>query len=315
MKYVDYYDTLGVSRSAPQDEIAKAYKRLARKYHPDLNKESDAEAKFKQINEAYEVLKDPEKRKRYDMLGSNWKHGAPFEPPPGWSSSGPDGMRFEFRTGGGGSGFSDFFDSLFGGFGRKQGRGGLNIEDLFGGAMGGRSGARTGGPARGQDVESEVTVNLEDVFHGRKRSVELSGPEGRKRYGVTVPRGLRSGERIRLAGQGLRGTTGRGDLYLTVHVAPHPRFRVEGDDLVVSVEVPAWDAALGAKIRVPTIDGHVQMTLPPGLSSGQRLRIRGKGLPLRPTGSGDLYADLKITIPSSLTDEQRKLFEQLKQSS
>lgn len=313
MNYIDYYKVLGVSRDASQDDIAKAYKRLARKYHPDLNKASDAEAKFKDLNEAYEVLKDPDKRSRFDTLGANWKHGVPFEPPAGWGPGGPGGVRYEFRDGGfGGSGFSDFFESMFGGGGRggSGGGGGFGIDDLLGG-MGGR-GRRAGG----QDVESELVVELEDAYRGNKRAVELSGPTGRRRYDVRVPKGINDGERMRLANQGLPGPNGRrGDLYLVIRLAPHPQFRREGDDLVVRVEVHSWDAALGAKIRVPTLEGDVQMTLPAGLESGQRLRLRAKGMPKSGGSHGDLYAELNITIPTTLTAKQRRLFEELREVS
>lgn len=312
MNYIDYYKALGVSRDASQDDLAKAYKRLARKYHPDLNKASNAEAKFKELNEAYEVLKDPEKRSRFDTLGANWKHGVPFEPPPGWASGGPGGMRYEFRNGGfGGNGFSDFFESLFGGGGGGGTSGaGFGLDDLVGGMSGrGRRG-------RGQDVESEVQVELEDAYRGNKRAVELSGPTGRRRYDVRIPKGIKDGERMRLANQGLPGPHGqRGDLYLVIRLTPHPQFRREGDDLIARVEVPCWDAALGAKVRVPTLEGDVDMALPAGLESGQRLRLRAKGMPKPGGGHGDLYAELNITIPTKLTAKQRRLFEELREVS
>jgi curved DNA-binding protein len=310
MKYLDYYQVLGVKRDASQQEITSAYKKLARKYHPDLNKASGAEDKFKELNEAYEVLKDPKKRKRYDMLGANWKHGAPFEPPPGWGD-----VRFEFSGPGGGgggfgSGFSEFFDRFFGGGGQQSpGGGGFDLNDLLG-----NSGGRRRRNPRGRDVESSLTIQLEDSYLGRERAVELSGPAGTRRYTVKIPRGVRDGERIRLAGQGHASSPGgpRGDLYLTIQIAPNATFRREGDDLVTTVRVSAWDAALGARIPVPTMDGEVSMTLPPGLSSGQRLRLRGKGLPRRSGGSGDLFAELQIVVPEELTDEQRELFERLR---
>ncbi len=338
MDFVDYYQVLGVDRGASKEEIAKAYKQLARKYHPDLNKGDGAEDQFKQLNEAYEVLKDPEKRQRYDTLGANWKHGSPFEPPGGFG----DGMHVNFG-GGGASGFSDFFEMLFGGGRGKRrggggGPGGVNLEDLFGGGMGGGGPFGGGGgpfgggggpfgqgfDARaghhqhqgGRDVESSLTVGLEDIHRGEKLSVTLNGPEGQKRYDVTLPRGVRSGEKIRLAGQGMSGPTGaRGDLFIKIKVQPHPRFDLEGEDLVVRVDVPAWDAALGCKVPVPTMDGEVQMTLPAGLRSGQRMRLKGKGLTQRKGGQGDLYAELRITVPGELTDEQRELFEKLKENS
>lgn len=315
MDYIDYYKILGVSRDATADQITKAYKRLARKYHPDLNKDSDAEGRFKEVNEAYEVLKDPDKRQRYDTLGSNWKHGVPFEPPFGWSPGGPGGVHFDFRPGGGGGGFgaggfSDFFETLFGG-------GGLG--DLFNPTQRngrGRPRARQTTQRRGQDVETELTVTIEDAFSGGTRSIELSGANGARRYDVKIPKGIRSGERLRLANQGMPGMGGQpGDLYITVRVAPHSVFRREGDDLIVRLDIPAWDAALGVKAAVPTLGGDVQMTLPPGLSSGQKLRLREKGMPRKEGGHGDLYAELNVTVPPKLTPEQKELFEQLREAS
>ncbi len=316
MEYVDYYKLLGVERGASQDEVAKAYKGLARKYHPDLNQAKGAEDKFKQVNEAYEVLKDPETRKRYDAFGSNWKHGAHFEPPSGFG-----GGRVHVNDLGDLGGFSDFFATFFGGGGGRGPRGGprggggpVGVEDLFGGFGGG---AQPGGrPARGSDVESEITVQLEDIYHARKLSVQLSGQMGRKRYAVKIPPGTRGGEKIRLSRQGMPGRGGvPGDLYLKVKVAPHDTFTIEGDDLVVDVPVNAWDAALGTRLPVPALDGEVQMTLPAGLASGQRLRLRGKGLPIRGGGQGDLYAELRIVVPTELSAEQRQLFLQLRAAS
>jgi curved DNA-binding protein len=325
MEYVDYYKVLGVDRSATSEEISKAYKKLARKYHPDLNKSPDAEKRFKEVNEAHEVLKDPETRKRFDMLGANWKHGAPFEPPPGWGGGRPPHVQYEFHGAPGMGGFSDFFEAIFGGRrsgARKRGQGGfggLNIEDLLGGAGGfGGGGEQRQQPAKGQDIESTLTVQLEDSYRGSKKTVEFTGPDSRRRYDVKIPKGIRSGEKIRLGGQGRsapgsRGTPG--DLYVTIEIAPHPTFEVEGDDLVVKVPVDAWDAALGAKLEVPTLDGQVTMTLPRGLSSGQRLRLKGKGMPRREGGTGDLFAELKIVVPGKLTAEQERLFQRLKKIS
>jgi curved DNA-binding protein len=316
MKYVDYYKVLGVDRKATQEELSRAFKTLARKVHPDLNKDPGAEEKFKQINEAYEVLKDPETRQRFDALGANWKHGAPFEPPPNWG----DNVHFEFHGapgGGGMGGFSDFFSQLFGGGrgGVSAGgpMGGISLEDLLGGA--GPEVQFGGGPRqRPLDVRSELTVQLEDAYRGSRIPVVLEGASGQKRLQIKLPAGVRDGERIRLAGQGHPGPNGQtGDLYLTIHIAPHPRFEAQGDDLQVNVQVNAWDAALGGQIPVPTLDEPVQMTLPAGLSSGQRLRLRGKGLPRRDGTRGDLYARLQITVPARLTREQRELFTRLQQ--
>ena len=328
MDYVDYYKALEVDRGASQEEIQKAYRRVARKHHPDLNKEAGAEERFKQVGEAYEVLKDPEKRKRYDTLGANWKHGVPFEPPTGWAGGGgPGGVHFGFHGPGGASGFSDFFDMLFsggvpfGGGGRRSGGrrsgggvgGGLDLEDLLG--RGGGFGNGRGRPARGSDVESELTVQLADSYHGTKKTVELSGPGGHRRYDVKIPQGIRDGEKIRLSGQGMPGPGGQsGDLYLTIRVAPDPGFEVDGDDLRVELPIKVWDAALGCKIDVPTLDGTVSMKVPAGCSSGQRLRLRGKGMPIRGGGRGDLYAELRIDLPRKLTARQKELFLELQQT-
>ncbi|MFH1132367.1 MAG: DnaJ C-terminal domain-containing protein [Pseudomonadota bacterium] len=308
MQYVDYYKVLGVSRSAKPEQISKAYKDLARKHHPDLNKAPGSEEKLKEINEAYEVLKDAEKRKRYDQLGANWKHGAQFNAPPEWG-----GFSGGFSTGG--TGFSDFFQAFFGGTGggrRGQWSTRVGLDDIFGGFG---NGGEEASPSLGRDIESSLTVELEDIYHGRKRTISLKGPQGEKRYDVKVPKGIREGEKIRLSGQGEAGQRGEGDLYLQVKVAPHPIFRVEGDNLVVDLEVPVWDVALGARVPVPTLEGSVQMTLPAGQAGGQRLRLKGKGLPRKDGTKGDLLAQLKITVPAKLTEEQKRLFVALKDSS
>ena len=335
MQFVDYYKTLEIQRDASADEISRAYKKMARKYHPDLNREPGAEDQFKQVNEAHEVLKDPQSRQRYDTLGANWKHGSNFTPPPGWG----DGIQVEFDGGPGAGGFSSFFESIFGdgrgpgrnghharapgGAGHAAGPGGIHIEDLLGGIngmdglFGGNGpGAVPNRPARGRDMETTLTLKLEDVYHADKIKVRLDGPDGPKSYDVRIPAGVRQGERIRLTGQGGTGAGGEaGDLYLRIAFATHPRFTVEHQHLVVKVPVSAWDAALGGRIPVPTMDGEVQMTLPPGLSSGQRLRLKGKGLPLRDGGRGDLRAELEITVPRELTSEQRRLFSRLRDQS
>ncbi len=273
---------------------------------------------------------------RFDLLGANWKHGAPFEPPPGWAPGGGGGgpnVHYEFRGGGpggmGGGGFSDFFESIFSGGGRPGGGrgrrpqggmgGGIDLDDLLGGRFGGGFGGNgaQGRPSKGQDVAAELVVALEDSYLGSKKAVELSGPSGQRRYDVTIPQGIRDGEKIRLGGQGrpLPGGGAAGDLYITITIAAHPQFSVEGDDLVVRVLVPAWDAALGTKLEVPTVDGKVSMSLPAGLDSGQRLRLKGKGMPRRSGGSGDLYAELQIVVPKELSKEQEGLFKKLRKTS
>lgn len=316
VKFHDYYETLGVSRTASQEEIQKAYRKLARKYHPDVNKEKGAEEKFKQITEAYEVLKDPEKRKKYDALGPNWREGQDFTPPPGWEHfefRRTPGGASEFDFGGlhGGGGFSDFFEMLFG-----EGLGGFT------------RGWRTAGPGagersiRGQDQEAEITVSLEDAYWGATKTVTLqtleSAPDGilrpkAKQYEVRIPPGVMEGARIRLAGQGGAGVGGgpAGDLFLRVHIAPHPIFQLQDHNLLVTVSVTPWEAALGAKIDVPTLDGAVKMTIPPGTQGGQRFRLRGKGLPKGRGERGDLYATVQIAVPKTLTAEERELFQQL----
>jgi len=303
MNYVDYYKLLGVQKSSTKEDIAKAYKKLARKYHPDLNKAKDAEKKFKEINEAYEVLKDPQKRKQYDMLGANWKHGSPF--------GGYSGQRTG-RPSSAGSGFSDFFDLFFSGAQGSQGAagGGFDLRDIF-------AGGRSAGPSQqmARDMEAKISVSLEDLESGEKKTIELNTARGKKKLRVKIPTGVRSGEKIRLAGQGVEGPHGqRGDLYLTIDVMPHATFRIEGDDLVRTVDVPAWDAALGGPTTVDTLHGPVTLKLPPGISSGQRLRLRKKGL-TRQKGKdnrGDLLVEIMITVPQSLTTAQREHFEALK---
>ncbi|MBE7560383.1 DnaJ domain-containing protein [bacterium] len=312
VKYKDYYGILGVERSATQDQIQKAYRKLARRYHPDVNKDAGAEEKFKEINEAYEVLRDPEKRKRYDMLGANWKAGQDFTPPPGWEH-----VTFDF-SGGDGRGlgdFSDFFASLFGDAGF----------DAFGG-MGGFTGRRRSMRRRGQDHEVEIELSLDEIVRGGTRKIQLSVPVARpdgsigmeyQSYDVTIPRGITEGSRIRLAGRGGAGGPGGepGDLYLNVRLRPDPRFQVEGYDLRATLPVTPWEAALGAEIPVPTLDGGVTLKVPAGSQSGQSLRLRGKGLPTREGGHGDLYVTLKIVVPRELSPRERELFQQLARDS
>ncbi len=304
VKFQDYYEVLGVKRDASQEEIQKAYRGLARKYHPDVAKSDDAEEKFKQISEAYEVLKDPDKRKRYDQLGANWKTGQDFTPPPGWGGfggGGAGGASFEF----GGGGFSEFFESLFGGLGgRSRGAGGRRA-------------------AAGATVEAELVLSLEDVVRGGSKSISLASPDaagGRstKNYTVKIPVGVRDGSTIRLAGQGRPAPGGgaAGDLLLRVKVAPHARFEVDGHDVTSRLKLTPWEAALGAKVTVPTLDDSVTLTIPAGSQSGQKMRLRGKGLPKgKGEGAGDLYVELRVAVPKTLTEEERKLFESLREVS
>lgn len=308
VEYKDYYQVLGVGRNASQEDISKAFKKLARKYHPDLNPDKpEAEKRFKEANEAYEVLKDPEKRKLYDQLGPNWQHGQNFEPPPGFG-----GGRYHFGGGGpggfgGAQGFSDFFETIFG----------------MGGPQGG---FRPGGgyarrPRRGDDAEVGLSLTLEEAFRGGPKAISLQeqtlGPDGRPRLStktldVTIPAGIKDGARIRLAGQGSPGNSGgpAGDLYLKVRIAPHPLFKLEGEHVVLDLPLAPWEAALGCTVKVPTLDRSVELTVPPGVSSGQKLRLRGYGL-----GSGDKKGDqlvrIMIKTPPKATDEERELWEKL----
>ena len=306
--YKDYYKLLGVDRKAAATDISKAYKKLARKYHPDLNPgDKVAEEKFKDINEAYEVLKDPEKRKLYDQLGPNWQHGQQFQGEPGFEN-----VHFTFNGKNfDGSGFSDFFETLFGGGGHFGG---------FGGAQGSRSGANFGPDPfggfsqrtrRGSDVEAELALSLEDVQRGGRRPVTLQTPQGPKTLEVNVPSGIREGAKLRLSGQGHSVPGGApGDLFLRVRYLPHSIFKVDSDDLLCDVSLAPWEAVLGAKVEVPTLEGAVEMQIPAGSSSGRKFRLRGKGLGA--TGKrGDLLARVMVRVPSELTDAERELWSKL----
>lgn len=321
VSFQDYYQTLGVARDASDADIRKAYRKLAKKYHPDRSKEDGAEEKFKSIGEAYEVLKDKDKRKRYDALGASWKDGQDFSPPPGF-----EGMRWEFHGPGGGGGFggqgaggmSDFFEMLFGGGGGRAGPAGMGGMGGFGGFQNARQ-AQAPVARRGRDHEVELEISLEDAFHGAKKSlalevVEADGKRQNKTYQVSIPRGVTSGSRIRLEGQGGSGVRGgkSGDLMLRVSIRTHPRFSLKGHDLVVTVPVSPWEAALGAKIPLRILDGEVKLTVPPGSQSGQKLRLKGKGLPRKRGEAGDLFAVLKVVVPRELSLEETELFEKLR---
>lgn len=309
MKYRDYYQTLGVSRDATAADIKKAYRKLAREFHPDVNKKPGAESRFKEITEAYEVLGDDEKRRKYDALGSNWKANQDFTPPPGWE-------HVRFDTGGMGreglGGFSDFFEMFFGrGFGGGFGGGDFANADFGGRARGARS-------ARGQDVEAELEVTLEEAFHGARKSFRLQTEEGPRSYEVRIPAGVREGSKIRLSGQGGSGRGGGpgGDLFLVVKLAPHPYFTVTEDHhLETTLPLAPWEAALGATVSVHTLAGDVSMKIAPGAQGGQRLRIKGKGLPRGRGEFGDLYVRIQIVVPKELTPNERRLFEQLRSES
>jgi curved DNA-binding protein len=293
--YRDYYDELGVSRDASQDEIRAAYRRLARQNHPDVNKDPGAEDRFRAVSEAYEVLRDPEKRERYDRLGPNWRAGQDVSGASGFEGFGGgrggggfEDVRVDF---GGAEDFSDFFEGLFGGRARgRRGRGGP-----FG----------AGFTARGADHEAVLELSLEEAARGGRRRLSLDG----RSFEVDIPAGIRDGQRIRLAGEGQQGISGgpSGDLFLRVRVRPDKRFRIDGGDVYTDLPVAPWEAALGAQVEVPTPDGStVQVKVPAGSSSGRKLRLRGQGL-----GGGDLYALVQIHVPKKLSHEERELFERL----
>ena len=291
MQFKDYYAVLGVAKTATKDEIRKAFRKLARQHHPDVAKDKKtAETKFKEINEANEVLSDPEKRKRYDELGSDWNSPGRHGPPPGGG--------FDFGAGGGAAGgFSDFFEAFFGGGGGRKGRGG---------AAGGFS-------QRGGDVEFELPVNIEEALHGGRKAFNLDRGGRAETVTVNIPRGVRGGQKIRLAGQGGEGIGGgdRGDLYLLVKLAPHVDYRVDGFDLIRAVLIPVWSAVLGGDVEVPTPDGAVKMKIPAGTQPGQKFRLKGRGLPSGKDTRGDLFAEAKVLLPTSLGEKERALWEQL----
>lgn len=309
VQFRDYYETLGVSKTASADEIRTAFRKLARKYHPDVAKDKKtAEEKFKQINEAYEVLSDPEKRKKYDQLGANWNQPGGFQPPPDWGGQQPGGgfhrygggdggVEFEF----GGTGFSDFFEAFFGG---GQGR------SSFGGF-----GQRPATAERGGDVEADIMVTLEEALHGSKRAVSLrrSGSNKVETYQVKIPRGVHEGQRIRLAGQGEAGARGgkSGDLFLRVRLASHPDFLVEGSDLIHELRIAPWQAALGSELKVPTLGGTARLKIPAGTQGGQRFRLREQGLSGASGKRGDLYVVTQVQIPKKLTEKEREIWRQL----
>jgi curved DNA-binding protein len=314
VQYKDYYEILGISRDASKDEIQRAYRKLARKFHPDLNKEAGSEEKFKEINEAYEVLKDPAKREKYDQFGSNWQQGDNFQPPPRWQyrsdfGRGQQGTEESFFWSSDGGQYSDFFEALFGG----------RFHENVKGAQGGRPFSIN---RRGSDHEAVLRIPLEEAFRGGTKTITMQStgpgldgnPSSReKRYDVKIPPGIMPGQKIRLSGQGGKGSGsgGSGDLYLKVEIEPHPRFRLEGHDLYTELAITPWEAALGAQIDVQTLDETVTLKVPPGTQSGQKLRLRAKGMPNVKGRRGDLYAVMKIKVPKKLSKKERQLFEEL----
>jgi curved DNA-binding protein len=295
----DFYDELGVSRNATDEEIQQAYRRLARRYHPDVNHDPGAEDRFKDISEAYQVLSDPAQRKRYDRFGENFRQvpeGA--EDAYQWAGAGRGGG---FRGGGGGGTRVHF--------GQGAEDIGIDIDDLFGGFFRGRGG---GGPIPGADQEAELVLSVEEAYHGGKRRITLGG-RGERTYEVDIPQGVVDGQRIRLAGQGGHGTGNgpAGDLYLVVRIAPHPRYRLDGRDIHVDLPLTPWEGALGATVGVRTPGGQVKVRIAAGTSSGKKLRMRGEGMPNPRGKAGDLYAAVKIMVPPKPSARERELFEQL----
>lgn len=307
MEFKDYYQTLGVARSASEAEIKSAYRKLARKFHPDLSKEKNAEARFKEVQEAYEVLKDPEKRTAYDQFGANWQQGQDFRPPPGWDAG------FEFRGRPEAAGpdaaeadFSDFFESLFGRTARaRRGSGGSRGGDFR---------------MRGEDHHARILIDLEDAYAGATRTITLRnavvGADGHPQLAehsvkVTIPKGVRAGQMIRLAGQGTPGMGGgaAGDLYLEIAFNPHALYRVEGRDVYLDLPIAPWEAALGRKVTAPTPAGPVDLTIPAGSANGRRLRLKGKGIPGQEPG--DFYAVLNLVLPAAQSAQARALYEEM----
>jgi curved DNA-binding protein len=311
VQYKDYYETLGVPRTASADELKKSFRKLARQYHPDVARDKKkAEEKFKEINEAYEVLSDPDKRKKYDELGANWKSGANFRPPSGWEHfsggqtfRGRDAGGEDFETHFGGTGFSDFFEQLFGSR-MRGGAGGFGRSPNF---------AEEDFAERGRDVEGDIMVTLEEAARGSIRSVSVRHGSRTETHQVKIPAGVTEGQRLRIAGRGEHGSGGgvAGDLYLRVRLAKHPDFEVEDHHLIHEAELAPWEAALGAEFSVPTLTGRVNIKIPAGTQSGQKLRVRGRGLP----PSGDLLVVTKIVVPAKIPEAEKKLWEQLKRES
>ena len=313
MKFQDYYKILGVPRDADEAEIKKAYRKLARKYHPDVNKASDAEDKFKEVNEAYDVLRDKEKRKAYDQFGANWKHGHEFNAG-GWSDAASGGFQ--------GGDFSDFFESIFSqgrGGGGFSGRGGFSG---FGGGFEQDSPFRQQRPRKGDDQTLKLDITLEEAYHGGDKTIQLSRVEqgnGRiatptlKKLKVNIPRGVISGQKIRLSRQGHPSASGGepGDLLLEMNILPHRLYRLEGRDLTLKCPITPWEAALGGKVTVPTLSGQVELKVAAGVQSGQKMRLKGRGLPGKP--DGDLFVEIQIHTPKATDEASRQFYRDMQQ--
>ncbi len=333
VKYKDYYKLLGVERTASQDEIRKAFRKLAAKYHPDRHQGDKAmEEKFKEVNEAYEVLRDPTKRQRYDALGANWKQGQQFDPNAfnnifgGRATTGRTGgfggaQTFRMETGPGG--FSEFFEALFGGMGvggMGSGRGG-GVEDLFarfeeGHARRGGAEEFGGGGRPSVNVEASITISLEEAYKGGVRTIsfrrtEPNGQASTQGYEIRIPPGIRDGQKLRLKGQGSVAGAAAGDILIVVKVRPHPRFTLEGNDLITALPLAPWEAVLGARIEVPTLDGSVEVKVPAGMQSGKRMRVKGAGWPGKGGQKGDLYLRVTIQVPENPGAQEKELYERL----
>lgn len=298
MEYKDYYQILGVPREASSDEIKKAYRKLARKFHPDVSKEKNAEEKFKELGEAYDVLQDPKKREAYDRLGSQWKEGEQFRPPPDWESA--FGGGFNFNQGAQqGADFSDFFSNLFGGGGGFH--------------QSGRTGRRAHAAMRGEDIRAKLQISLEDAYQGATRELSLSGSPGQalKTLRVTIPKGILPGQQIRLAGQGSPGWEGgpAGDLYIEVEYAPNSLFKHDKANVTLNVPLTPWEAALGTTLSVPTLGGKVEVKIPPGSQSGKKLRLKGKGIPAKVPG--DQYLVLEIMTPPAESEASKMFYQEM----
>jgi len=302
MDFRDYYKIMGVARDATQDEIKRSYRKLARKYHPDVSKEADADARFKEVGEAYEVLKDPEKRAAYDQLGSNWQAGQQFRPPPDWNAG------YEYRGADSGqvdpAAFSEFFESLFG----RGTRAGQHQQP------------HAGFNQRGEDHHAKVLIAIADAYQGAKRTITLRSPEldgsghlhmKERSLNIQIPKGVKQGQKIRLAGQGTQGSGGAvsGDLYLEIEFEPHPLFRVHNRDVHLDLPLAPWEAALGAKVKVPTPVGAVEMTIPANTRAGSKLRLKGKGIPGNPPG--DIIVIPQVVLPPATTDQTRDVYRQM----